>query len=284
MIEQKHLLCYNVISISEPSRPIGRLILLRKGERMKLQVEYLDIDKLIPYENNPRVNENAIEKVADSIKEFGFKNPIIIDSDNVIVAGHTRMLSAKKLGLKEVPIIRVNDLTDNQIKAFRIADNKTTEFAEWDLELLEIELEGLDGVFTGFDMKELDDMFPDDTELIEDDFDEEPPEEPLSKRGDIWLLGRHRLMCGDSTSQEDVATLMDGNKADMLITDPPYNVSYTGKTKDSLKIQNDTMSNDNFKQFLVDAFAAADEVMKPGAVFYIWHADLEGYNFRGGLL
>ena len=248
----------------------------------KIKIEYKDINKIIPYINNPRKNSGAVDKVAASIKEFGFKNPIIVDNDDVIVAGHTRLLAAQKLELKEVPVIKADDLTENQIKAFRIADNKTSEFAEWDMELLEIELEDIDDIFTGFDMEELEDLFgSDDNEAIEDDFDEEPPENPISKRGDIWVLGRHRLMCGDSTSEDDVATLMDGDKADLYLTDPPYNVSYTGGTKDALKIQNDSMSNDNFKQFLVDAFTAADEAMKPGAVFYIWHADSEGYNFRG---
>src|SRR5690554_1865087 len=167
----------------------------------KLKIVYKHVDEIIPYVNNPRkISQNAIDKVASSIKNFGFKVPIIIDKDNEIVAGHNRMLAAKKLGMEEVPCIVADDLTEAQIKAFRIADNRTAEFAEWDMELLEIELEGLDALFTGFDTKELDDMFPDDTEVIEDDFDEEPPEEPISKRGDMWLLGRHRLMCGDSTS------------------------------------------------------------------------------------
>lgn len=241
----------------------------------------MNIDKLIPYINNPRLNDGAVDKVASSIKNFGFKNPIIIDKDNEIIAGHTRLKAARKLGLDEVPTIKVEDLTDKQIKAFRIADNKTSEFAEWDMELLEIELEGLEDEFTGFDLDELDDLFHEENEVVEDDFEVEVPEEPISKRGDIWQLGRHRLMCGDSTSEDDVATLMDGDKADMYLTDPPYNLNYTGKTKDALKIQNDTMANDDFRQFLVDAFAVANGVMKPGAVFYIWHADSEGYNFRG---
>lgn len=254
------------------------MIYIKEGDMKILNKK---TSELIPYINNPRLNDGAVDAVASSIKNFGFKVPIVIDSDNEIVTGHTRLKAAKKLGLEEVPCIVADDLTPEQVKAFRIADNKTSEFAEWDLELLEIELEGLDDIFTGFDIDELGELFNDDTEITEDDFDEEPPEDPISKRGDIWLLGRHRLLCGDSTNQEDVATLMDGNKADMLITDPPYNVSYTGGTKDALKIQNDTMNNDDFRQFLVDAFAAADEVMKPGAVFYIWHADSEGYNFRG---
>ena len=252
-----------------------------KANMSKLQIEYLNIDKLIPYINNPRENKNAVDKVAASIKEFGFKNPIIIDKENVIIAGHTRLLASRKLGIEEVPTIRAEDLTDKQIKAFRIADNKTSEFAEWDMELLEIELEGLDDIFTGFDEEEFDDIMGIDKEVVEDDFDEEPPENPISKRGDIWLLGRHRLMCGDSTREEDVNTLMDGKLADMLLTDPPYNVSYVGKTKDSLTIQNDKMSNDGFRSFLRDAFKAADNVLKQGGVFYIWHADSEGYNFRG---
>lgn len=197
----------------------------------KLKIEYIGTERLIPYINNPRINDNAVDVVAASIKEFGFKNPIIIDKENVIIAGHTRLKAAKKLGLKEVPVIRVEDLTENQIKAFRIADNKTAEFAEWDMELLEIELEGLDDLFTGFDAVEPDDIMRIDKEAEEDDFDEEPPEEPISKRGDIWLLGRHRLMCGDATKKEDVERLMDGKKADSLITDPPYGVDYSGKNE-----------------------------------------------------
>lgn len=223
----------------------------------KLKIEYIDTEKLIPYINNPRINDNAVDKVAASIKEFGFKNPIIIDKENVIIAGHTRLKAAKKLGLKEVPVIRVEDLTEQQIKAFRIADNRTSEFAEWDMELLEIELEGLDDLFTGFDTKELDDMFPDDTEVIEDDFDEEPPEESISKRGDIWLLGRHRLMCGDSTSADDVGKLMNGDKADMVFTDPPYNIDYSG-VNDKRTIQNDKMNDEDFVDFLKKSLMVVD--------------------------
>ena len=251
----------------------------------KLKIVYKRVDEIIPYVNNPRkISQNAIDNVASSIKNFGFKVPIIIDKDNEIVAGHTRILAAKKLGMEEVPCIVADDLTDTQVKAFRIADNKTAEFSEWDFDLLEVELEGLGDEFTGFDIDELGELFNDDTEVIEDDFDEEPPEEPISKRGDIWLLGRHRLMCGDSTSEDDVATLMDGNKADMYLTDPPYNVNYTGGTKDKLTIQNDNLEDSEFRKFLSDAFVAADKVMKPGAVFYIWHADTEGYNFRGACI
>lgn len=244
-----------------------------------IKIIYKNIDELVPYENNPRDNTAAIDAVAASIKEFGFKNPIIIDSDNVIVAGHTRLKAAQKLKIQNVPCVVADDLTQEQVNAFRLADNKTAELAEWDLELLNSELELIDGIdMTEFGF-ELD--FEDEQEVIEDEFDEELPEEPQTKLGDIYQLGRHRLMCGDSTDVDSVKTLMGGYKADLLLTDPPYNVAYEGKTKDALTIKNDNMSNDKFREFLRSAFTAADENMKPGAVFYIWHADSEGYNFRG---
>lgn len=235
---------------------------------------------LKPYENNPRKNDDAVKYVAESIKEFGFKVPIVIDKNNVIVAGHTRYKAAKKLKMSEVPCIIADDLTDEQIKAFRLADNKVAEKAEWDFDLLNAELDDiidLDMELFGFE-----DALQDDAEeAVEDEFEVELPAEPKSKLGDIYQLGNNRLMCGDSTVLEDVEKLMGGEQADMLLTDPPYNVNYEGKTKDKLKIKNDQMSNDNFRQFLTDAFSNADMVMKPGAVFYIWHADSEGYNFRG---
>lgn len=244
-----------------------------------IKIIYKNIDELVPYENNPRDNTAAIDAVAASIKEFGFKNPIIIDSGNVIVAGHTRLKAAQKLKIQNVPCVVADDLTQEQVNAFRLADNKTAELAEWDLELLNSELELIDGIdMTEFGF-ELD--IADEQEVVEDEFDEELPEEPQTKLGDIYQLGRHRLMCGDSTDVDSVKTLMGGYKADLLLTDPPYNVAYEGKTKDALKINNDNMKNDEFREFLREAFAAADEVMKPGAVFYIWHADFEGYNFRG---
>lgn len=236
---------------------------------------------LKPYENNPRKNDDAVKYVAESIKEFGFKVPIVIDKNNVIVAGHTRYKAAKKLKMSEVPCIIADDLTDEQIKAFRLADNKVAEKAEWDFDLLNTELDDiidLDMELFGFE-----DALQDDAEeAVEDEFEVELPAEPKSKLGDIYQLGNNRLMCGDSTVLEDVEKLMGGVQADMLLTDPPYNVNYEGKTKDKLKIKNDKMDNDNFRQFLIDAFSNADMVMKPGAVFYIWHADSEGYNFRGG--
>lgn len=245
----------------------------------------MNTSELIPYDNNPRFNEGAVDKVAESIKEFGFKVPIIIDNNNVIVTGHTRLMAAEKLGMEQVPVIIADDLTDSQIKAFRIADNKVAEFSEWDFDKLEIELEGLanSDIDMELDLLGFDDFIEpeDDIEAEEDDYEIEVPEEPKAKIGQVYQLGKNRVMCGDSTKQEDVDKLMDGKQVDLFITDPPYNVSYTGKTKEMLTIENDEMEDEDFRQFLVDVFKTADEVMKPGAAFYIWHADSEGYNFRG---
>ncbi|MGG6839166.1 UNVERIFIED_CONTAM: ParB N-terminal domain-containing protein [Streptococcus canis] len=248
-------------------------------------MEFVDkkLSEITPYKNNPRNNDEAVGPVAESIKEFGFKVPIVVDKNGEIVNGHTRYKAAKKLGLETVPVIVADDLSDEQIKAFRLADNKVGEIAAWDLDLLNEELNDildLDMSVFGFDVLDnLDDLIKDEKDL--DDFTENVPDEPKSKLGDIYQLGSHKLMCGDSTSAADVKKLMNGELADLLLTDPPYNVAYEGKTKDSLTIKNDSMDNDSFRQFLVNAFSSANEVMKPGAVFYIWHADSEGYNFRG---
>ncbi|GET71071.1 DNA modification methylase [Streptococcus dysgalactiae] len=248
-------------------------------------MEFVDkkLSEITPYKNNPRNNDEAVGPVAESIKEFGFKVPIVIDKNGEIVNGHTRYKAAKKLGLETVPVIVADDLSEEQIKAFRLADNKVGEIAAWDLDLLNEELNDildLDMSAFGFDVLDnLDDLIEDEKDL--DDFTETVPDEPKSKLGDIYQLGSHKLMCGDSTNGADVKKLMNGELADLLLTDPPYNVAYEGKTKDSLTIKNDSMDNDSFRQFLVNAFSSANEVMKPGAVFYIWHADSEGYNFRG---
>lgn len=234
----------------------------------KLKIEYTNIDKLIPYINNPRINDNAVDKVAASIKEFGFKNPIIVDKENVIIAGHTRLLASRKLDLKEVPILRVEDLTDKQIKAFRIADNKTSEFAEWDMELLEIELEGLDDIFTGFDDAEFDDIMGIDKEIEEDDFEVEVPDEPISKQGDIWQLGRHRLMCGDSTSINDVEKLMNGKKADMVFTDPPY-----GMKKENEGVLNDNLNYADLLEFNKKWIPLTFANLKDNGSWYCWGID-----------
>ena len=253
-------------------------------------VEVIGIEKLIPYVKNSRTHsDEQVAQIAASIKEFGFNNPVLIGSDDVIIAGHGRVMAARKLGMLEVPCIRLGHLTETQRKAYIIADNRLALNAGWDEELLTIELNDLlaDNFaldILGFDADELknllDPVKP--TEgLTDEDEVPEVPEEPKTKPGDIYKLGRHRLMCGDSTSIDALEKLCDGQLVDMWLTDPPYNVAYEGKTKDALTIKNDSMEDDQFRQFLRDSYTAADMVMKPGAVFYIWHADSEGYNFRG---
>ena len=243
-----------------------------------MNIESKLLADIVPYAKNAKKHDNRqINNVAESIKQYGFVQPIVIDRDGVIVIGHCRALAAKKLGMQEVPCVCVDDLTPEQVNALRLVDNKSNE-SDWDFDLLADEIPGLDLSSFDFDWG-----LP---EITEEVIEDEAPEvdedaEPIAKLGDIWQLGRHRLMCGDSTSVEDVEKLMAGQLADMLLTDPPYNVAYEGKTKDRLTIQNDSMDNDSFRQFLRDAFSSADAVMKQGAVFYIWHADSEGYNFRG---
>jgi site-specific DNA-methyltransferase (adenine-specific) len=252
-------------------------------------IEYLAIEDLIPYVKNSRTHDDAqVAQIAASIKEFGFTNPILIDAEGGIIAGHGRVLAARKLKLESVPCIMLDYLTETQKRAYVIADNKLALNSGWDEELLKLEFEdlkaeGFDLELSGFSLDEIEAMSPEviPEGLTDEDAVPDVRPDPISKLGDVWLLGKHRLMCGDSTSIDAVETLMDGGLADQLITDPPYNVAYTGKTKDALTIQNDSMSDDNFRQFLMDAFVAADAVMKRGAVFYIWHADSEGYNFRG---
>lgn len=209
----------------------------------KLKVEYRNVAGLIPYVNNPRLNDGAVDAVAASIKEFGFKVPIVVDSDGVIVAGHTRLKAAKKLGLDSVPVIVADDLSPEQVKAFRLADNKTAELAQWDLGKLEIELDGIDEIDMGefgFDAVDFGDL-DSDSGLAGSDEDEdvpEPPVEPVAKLGDVYRLGNHILMCGDSTKPDDVRKLMQaggGESAALLITDPPYNVDYTGKSAKAMK-------------------------------------------------
>ncbi len=244
-----------------------------------MKVINMAIDALIPYENNPRDNSSAVEHVAASIREFGFKVPIIVDRENVIITGHTRLLAAKFLGLSEVPVIVAEDLTEEKVKAFRLADNKVSEFSEWDEELLKLELEGLTMDMEVFGFTDAADMEME-SEPEDDNFDVEEAlqAEPVTKPGDIYVLGNHRLMCGDSTSSADVKALCDGAEVDLMVTDPPYNVDYEGTAG---KIMNDSMADAEFRKFLKSAFKIADSVLKPGGAFYIWHADLEGYNFRG---
>ena len=258
---------------------------------MKLldNVKIINIDEIYPYLNNPKKHpEEQINKIASSIKNYGFTVPIVIDDDFEIIAGHGRYKAAKKLKLDKVPCIVRNDLNEAQVKALRLADNKVAE-SEWDQELLAIEIEELkfadyDLELTGFDEMEIDELLePELDQVIEDDFDidEALEEEPLSQPGDLWLLGRHRLLCGDSTSPEDIAVLMNGATADMVFTDPPYNVNYEGQN--GMKIENDNMENEQFYQFLYDFYSAAIDVTKEGGAIYVFHADSEGVNFRTAL-
>ena len=256
---------------------------------MSHKIEIIKLSKLIPYAGNSRTHsDEQVNQIAASIKEFGFNNPVLTDKDQGIIAGHGRVMAAAKLGMDEVPTICLSHLSDAQRRAYVIADNKLALNADWDDEALKAEIERLrdddfDIVLLGFDDDEMDEMFKDDEVEGLTDEDEVPelPEKPKTIEGDIWLLGNHRLMCGDSTSAEAVEKLMDGQKADLWLTDPPYNVSYEGKTKDALTIQNDKMENDGFREFLKNSYLAASSSMKDGAVFYVWHADSEGYNFRG---
>jgi DNA modification methylase len=254
---------------------------------MQLNVKYRKVEDLIPYVNNSRKHsDEQVAQISASIKEFGWTNPILIDGTNSIIAGHGRLMAARKLKMDEVPTIELDHLTDTQRKALVIADNKLALNADWDTTLLTIELDELlkDGFaldILGFNQDELAALLePEQVDgLTDEDAVPEVPEEPKTKLGDIYQLGNHRLMCGDSCSIADMEKLCDGQPVDMWLTDPPYNVAYEGGT--GLTIKNDDMGDDQFRQFLRDAYVAADVVMKQGAVFYIWHADLEGYNFRG---
>jgi len=257
-----------------------------------LKIDYISTSNLVPYENNSRTHsKEQVEQIKRSMTEFGFTNPILIDENNGIIAGHGRLQAAQELGIKLVPTILLEGLTEAQRKAYVIADNNLALNAGWDLDVLKLEIEGLGELDFDIDLLGFDDDFlaglmeeePADG-LTDEDEVPELEDDPVTVEGDVWILGNHRLMCGDSTKIDAVEKLMDGQKADLWLTDPPYNVAYEGKTKDALKIQNDSQSDLDFRQFLRDCYVAADFVMKEGAVFYIWHADSEGYNFRGAAM
>ena len=252
-----------------------------------MKVQQKPIDEIIPYARNPRKNEGAIAKVAASIKEFGWQQPIVVDSEMVVVAGHTRLQAANKLNLKKVPIVVADNLTPTQVKAYRLADNRVSEESCWDSELLGLELQELlqenyEIEITGFDQTELDKLLINNEEYLTDE-DEvpEPPKEPITKLGNIWQLGNHRLMCGHSTKEEDIKKLCI-NPIDLLLTDPPYNIDYEGGSKKRDKIANDKINN--FREFLTLCFYNAGSVMKAGASYYIWYADTESYNVRGSVM
>lgn len=252
------------------------------------EISLVAVEGLVPYARNSRTHSDAqVAQIAASIKEFGFTNPVLIDADGGIIAGHGRVLAARKLGLPEVPAIRLDYLTEAQRRAYVIADNKLALNAGWDDELLALELgelrdAGFDLGLTGFAKDELDLILAEDDideeGLTEDDSVPEPSGPVYSKPGDVWLLGEHRVMCGDSTNLGHVEALCAGEEIDCCWTDPPYNVNYEGTAG---KIENDNMEDAAFRQFLLDAFVSAYSVMRPGAPMYIAHADTEGYNFRG---
>jgi site-specific DNA-methyltransferase (adenine-specific) len=254
-----------------------------------VQIEQIGIATLIPFAKNSRTHSDAqVAQIAASIREFGFTNPVLIDEANGIIAGHGRVMAARKLKLTEVPCIRLAHLSDAQKRAYVIADNKLALNAGWDEAMLKLELADLKALdfdldLTGFDTDEIDALLAEKgTEgLTDPDETPEPPVEPVTRLGDVWVCGQHRVMCGSSLEMTAIERLCGDQRVDMLLTDPPYNVAYTGKTKDALTIQNDSMGDEAFRTFLRDAFVTADAVLKSGAVFYVWHADLEGYNFRG---
>lgn len=251
----------------------------------EMQYYLADINDLIPYIRNARTHsESQIAQIAASIKEFGFLSPILIAEDNTILAGHGRLAAARKLGLTKVPCVKESHLTETQRRAYIIADNKLSLNAGWDEDILAIELSELQGAdfdldLLGFDESELASIFEDDKEVEDDDFDvEEELNKPcFSKAGDIWTLGRHRLICGDSTKEETYKSLMEDKKANLVVTDPPYNVNYEGSAG---KIKNDNMDTDKFYNFLLDAFSNMEKVMADDASIYVFHADTEGLNFR----
>ena len=252
-----------------------------------MQITRKNVSDLKEYENNPRENNHAVEAVANSIREFGFKVPIIVDENNIIIAGHTRYKAAISLGLEEVPCIVASDLTPEQVKAFRLADNKVGEIATWDLEKLRLELENIEGLdmsLFGFEIED------EPEELFEDDFDpnEHITEIPFSEYGDLYILGNHRLLCGDSTKKEDIEKLVDKNIIDLVLTDPPYNVDVGAKGDgneqfDNRRIKNDNMSSDDFLNFLVKAFSNMRDVLKEGGSYYVCHGSSSLVEFDKAL-
>ena len=227
-----------------------------------MQIEIADINSIKPYENNPRkLSDTAIEKVAMSLKEYGFRQPIVVDKDRVIVAGHTRFRASKKLGLKNVPISIIDNLTEEQINAYRIADNRTAEESEWDNELLKMEIKELEAQdfkldLLGFNDEQLNNiLFEEKQGLTDEDEVPETPEEPISKLGDIWKLGNHRVMCGDSSLEENKTKLLNGNNVDMIFTDPPYGVDYVSRVDEKRRknwggIKNDELKGSELQNFL----------------------------------
>ena len=264
---------------------------MKKDENGTLKIVQMKISDIHPYEKNPRMNDNAVDPVAKSIAEFGFRSPIVVDKDHVIICGHTRLKAAQRLGLETVPVHVAADLTMEQTKALRLVDNRTGELAKWDLELLGLEMQDLELLNFkmddyGFSDLELSQIFGENDPVkqgrTDPDAVPETPSNPVSKRGAVYRLGEHRVMCGDSTDKNDLIRLMDGRLGDLWLTDPPYNVAY--ESANGLKIQNDNMSVTEFDKFLTMAFTLASHALKPGSSFYIFHADNAGSSFRNSVI
>ena len=263
------------------------------SDTMRLQIEYVPVDRLAPFAGNPRkISQSGLAKLQRSVTDFGFVNPILAQrGTNMIIAGHQRLKAAKAAGLTEVPVVWL-DMDDVTAKAYNVADNRLQDEAEWDDEALaslleELEAQSFDLSLTGLDESEISKLLDDTAGGVSTGDDEEipePPEEPVTKLGDIWQLGRHRVMCGNSTSPENFRRLMQHATADMVFTDPPYNVNYVGKTADSLTIENDCMTPEQFQEFIRAAFACIDSALRPGGVVYVCHADLGGHIFRAEFL
>jgi DNA modification methylase len=259
-----------------------------------MKIQQWPIHRPIPYARNARkISPQAVDKVAASIQEFGFRQPIVVDKQGVIVAGHTRLLAAQKLGLSEVPVHVASELTPMQIKAYRLTDNRVAMESSFDddllaLELADLKLEDFALELTGFDADELAGLeaLRNSTGEGLTDEDQVPPtpKEPVTLEGDVWTLGNHRLLCGDSTNLTHVQRLMNSEEADLVVTDPPYNVAYEGKMRDALTIQNDRLGDSAFFTFLLEVHSNLFSILKDGAGIYVFHADTEGLNFRRALV
>jgi ParB-like chromosome segregation protein Spo0J len=261
------------------------------AQALDMHVEMWPIGRLVPYARNPRKNDAAVDRMAASIQEFGFKIPVLARSSGEVVDGHLRLKAARKLGIVEIPVILCDEWTEAQVKAFRLMVNRSVGWADWDQELLGLELLELKGLdfdldLTGFNSDELDrylagiDATPG---LTDEDEAPEPPDTPVSKVGDLWILGRHRVLCGDATTLPDIERLIAGEQADLVFTDPPYNVDYFGYTKDELTIQGDRMSDDEFRQFLGAVFSNYRAAIKPGASLYVCHASSVQRDFQNAI-
>lgn len=255
------------------------------------QIEMWPIERLVEYARNPRKNDGAVDRMCASIREFGFKIPVLVRSDGEVVDGDLRLKAARKLGITEIPVILCDEWTPAQVKAFRLMVNRSATWAEWDEELLALELQeiqesDLDLSLTGFEDEELARLLAAQDAVLgltDEDSIPELPETPVSKPGDLWILGNHKLLVGDATNSQDVARLMAGDAADLVFTDPPYNVDYQGYTEDKLKIQGDQMSDGDFKRFLESSFRSCRSAVKRGASLYICHSSSWQREFQNAL-